>query len=83
MNLFCHVKKGDKVLINSGQFSGTISVVSDVVRSECKIKGEFFKIALSDLPKRTIKQKKTGVIKQVQRLVHSSNVELLKSGEKS
>ena len=83
MSLFCHVKKGDKVLINSGKFSGTISIVSEVVRSKCKIKGEFFRVALADLPKKTIKQKKTGVMKQVQTLVHSSNLELLKSEKKS
>jgi ribosomal protein L24 len=75
MSLYCHVKKGDKVLVNSGEFAGTISIVSEVIRFDCKKKGTFFKVILEDLPARSMKQKKTGVVKQVKRLIHSSNVE--------
>jgi ribosomal protein L24 len=79
MNLFCHVKEGDKVLINTGEFSGTISVISKVIRMKCKKRGDFFKVLVKDLPMKTVRNKKTGATKQVQRLIHSSNIELLEA----
>ncbi len=83
MGIFCHVKKGDKVLINSGQFSGTISTVSSVLRVKLKKDLVFFKVILNDLPKRTVKNKKTGTVKQVHRMIHSSNLDLLESSKTS
>jgi ribosomal protein L24 len=74
---FAHVKKGDKVIVNCGEFKGMITIVSGIFRFKNGKKPDTFKVALSDLPKRSIKNKKTGVVKQVDRLVHSSNVELL------
>lgn len=79
MILFCHVKEGDKILVNNGEFAGTVSIISKVVRFKCKRRGEFFKVMIQDSPKKTVRNKRTGLTKQVQKLIHSSNIELLES----
>lgn len=80
MVLYCHVKKGDKVLIKTGKFKQTVSVVNQVVRfTNPSTKKDFFKLALNDLPKKTVKNKKTNSLNQVDVLIDSSNVEILES----
>ena len=54
MTVFCHVKKGDKVMICSGKFRKTIGNITVV----CRISVNRFAVAIDSIPK--ISKKKEG-----------------------
>ena len=73
---FCHVKKGDRVIVLTGDFKRKVGIVTKVVRALDK--KERFLVALDCLPKRRMKKKKSNEFVEKDLLIDSSNVLLLK-----
>ena len=83
MVIKCHVKLGDKVIVLCGSYAKTIATISKVVRCK-KESGRFdtyFKVALSTIPKKSVRIKMTKSIVQRDVLIDSSNVLLISRKE--
>ncbi len=76
MSVFCHIKKGDKVMVSSGKFKKSIGNVSVVKRLD----GNRFAIALDSIPKISKKKKKSQEYIEKDVFIDSSNVLLLQTG---
>jgi ribosomal protein L24 len=75
MAVFCHVKKGDKVIVNSGKFKKTVGNITAVFKLD---KNKFI-VSIDSIPKISKKKKKSEDIVEKDVLIDSSNVLLLKS----
>ena len=73
MTVFCHVKKGDKVMICSGKFRKTIGNITVV----CRISVNRFAVAIDSIPKISKKKKRSEDIIQTDIFIDSSNVRKL------
>lgn len=71
--LYCHVKKGDRILVTTGKYAKTISKVAEVIRVATK-NSINFKVALESLPKKTLKKRGSNSTVEKNILIHSSNV---------
>ncbi len=76
MTVFCHVKKGDKVIINSGKFKKTIGNITVVSR----VSENRFVVAIDSIPKTSRKKKGSEDVVQKDVFIDSSNVLLLQTG---
>jgi ribosomal protein L24 len=76
MAVFCHVKKGDKVIVSSGKFKKTIGNVTSVSR----LSVNRFAVTIDSIPKISRKKKRSEDVIQKDIFIDSSNVLLLQAG---
>ena len=81
-----HVKKGDKVIVNSGNYRGSEATVAAILPRKDRIVLELASGAASNLGKRTVKKSKAnpnGGLVERSVSVHVSNVKLTEESLKA
>jgi ribosomal protein L24 len=78
LRTFCHIKKGDTVVVLTGDHKKSIGNVLYIVKKD-HICGDRFFVALSSLKKKSIRDKRTKKVSEKDILIDSSNVKLIKA----